>query len=54
MAIGAGVQGVVAIINVGCYYVIGIPIGLVLAFVAGLEVKVRLRAYINTSHPDYL
>lgn len=38
-AIGAGLQGRVAIVNLVCYYVIGIPIGLLLAYVAGLDVQ---------------
>ncbi|KAE9465759.1 hypothetical protein C3L33_02318, partial [Rhododendron williamsianum] len=39
VAVGAGLQGTVAIINLCCYYVIGIPIGILLAYVADLEVK---------------
>nr|AHI48504.1 multidrug and toxic extrusion transporter [Vaccinium corymbosum] len=39
VAIGAGLQGTVAIINLCCYYVIGIPLGAVLAYVVGLEIK---------------
>ncbi|KAF7147937.1 hypothetical protein RHSIM_Rhsim03G0044900 [Rhododendron simsii] len=39
VAVGAGLQGTVAIINLCCYYVIGIPIGVLLAYVADLEVK---------------
>ncbi|XP_035544356.1 protein DETOXIFICATION 24-like [Juglans regia] len=39
VAIGSGLQGIVALISIGCYYVIGIPIGLVLAYVVDLEVK---------------
>ncbi|KAH7853529.1 hypothetical protein Vadar_003636 [Vaccinium darrowii] len=39
VAVGAGLQGTVAIINLCCYYVIGIPIGALLAYLAGLEVK---------------
>ena len=41
MAIGAGLQGTVALVNIFCYYIIGIPFGLVLAYVAHLQVKVR-------------
>ncbi len=40
VAVGAGLQGTVAIINLCCYYVIGIPLGCLLAYVADLEVKV--------------
>ncbi|XP_074264184.1 protein DETOXIFICATION 24-like [Silene latifolia] len=39
VAIGCGSQGAVAVVNVCSYYVIGIPIGVVLAYVAGMEVK---------------
>ncbi|GMY20026.1 protein DETOXIFICATION 24-like [Fagus crenata] len=39
VAIGGGLQGIVAIVNICCYYVFGIPIGLLLGYVAGLEVK---------------
>ncbi|GMN61387.1 hypothetical protein TIFTF001_030475 [Ficus carica] len=39
VAVGAGLQGTVAVVNICCYYVIGIPLGCVLAYVAHLEVK---------------
>ncbi|XP_028088174.1 protein DETOXIFICATION 24-like isoform X2 [Camellia sinensis] len=39
VAIGAGLQSIVAGINLCCFYVIGIPIGVLLAYVADLEVK---------------
>ncbi|KAK9273772.1 hypothetical protein L1049_018582 [Liquidambar formosana] len=39
VVIGAGRQGVVALINIGCYYLIGLPIGIVLGYVAHLQVK---------------
>ncbi|KAJ9693644.1 hypothetical protein PVL29_009549 [Vitis rotundifolia] len=39
VAIGGGWQAVVAIVNVGCYYVIGIPLGVLLAYVADLSVR---------------
>lgn len=39
VAIGAGWQSVVAFINIGCYYIIGVPIGCLLGYVANLEVK---------------
>ena len=32
MAVGAGWQAVVAYVNVGCYYLFGIPLGLLLGF----------------------
>ncbi|KAF4371529.1 hypothetical protein G4B88_008244, partial [Cannabis sativa] len=39
VAVGAGLQGTVAIVNIFCYYLIGIPLGVVLAYVINLEVK---------------
>ncbi|KAK6945597.1 Multi antimicrobial extrusion protein, partial [Dillenia turbinata] len=39
VAVGAGWQGLVAFVNVGCYYVIGIPLGLFLGYVTDLQVK---------------
>ncbi|KAM7277828.1 hypothetical protein ACFE04_004962 [Oxalis oulophora] len=38
-AVGAGMQGIVAIINLGCYYIVGVPLGVVLAYVAHLQVE---------------
>ncbi|XAR48339.1 hypothetical protein NMG60_11031126 [Bertholletia excelsa] len=38
-AVGAGLQSRVAVINLGCYYVIGIPIGVLLAYVIHLQVQ---------------
>lgn len=39
VAVGAGRQAVVAYINIGCYYLIGIPVGAILGYVAKLEVE---------------
>ncbi|KAG8367763.1 hypothetical protein BUALT_Bualt16G0106600 [Buddleja alternifolia] len=39
VAVGAGLQGTVAIINLCCFYLIGIPVGALLGYVANLEVK---------------
>ncbi|KAJ6433968.1 hypothetical protein OIU84_017640 [Salix udensis] len=39
VAIGAGVQSTVAFLNLGSYYVIGVPIGLVLGYVAHLQIR---------------
>lgn len=39
VAIGAGWQSVVAYVNITCYYVIGIPLGAVLGYALGLQVK---------------
>lgn len=42
VAIGAGWQSVVAFVNIGCYYVVGIPLGVLLAYVADLSVQVSI------------
>ncbi|KAF9588875.1 hypothetical protein IFM89_016838 [Coptis chinensis] len=39
VAIGAGWQAPVAYVNIACYYAIGIPLGILLAYVAHLEVR---------------
>ncbi|KAG6430940.1 hypothetical protein SASPL_109014 [Salvia splendens] len=39
VAVGAGWQSVVVYVNLGCYYLIGIPIGVVLGYVIKLEVE---------------
>lgn len=41
VAIGAGWQSIVAYVNLGCYYIIGIPVGIVLGNYLDLQVKVR-------------
>ncbi|KAH9706516.1 protein DETOXIFICATION 22 [Citrus sinensis] len=40
VAVGAGWQSIVAYVNIACYYLIGIPIGVVLGYLTHLEVKV--------------
>lgn len=40
MAVGAGLQGTVAVINLCCYYLVGIPLGAILGYVANLQVEV--------------
>lgn len=40
VAIGAGWQSIVAYVNIGCYYIIGIPVGIVLGNVIHWQVKV--------------
>nr|GMD73685.1 protein DETOXIFICATION 21-like [Ipomoea batatas] len=39
VAVGAGWQSTVAYVNLGCYYLIGIPVGVVLGYVFKLQVK---------------
>jgi MATE family multidrug resistance protein len=40
VAIGAGWQAVVAYVNIACYYLFGIPVGLILGYKVDLGVKV--------------
>ncbi|XP_058079488.1 protein DETOXIFICATION 20-like [Magnolia sinica] len=39
VAVGAGWQTVVAYVNLTCYYLVGIPIGVVLGYIIGFQVK---------------
>lgn len=41
VAVGSGLQTKVAVINLVCFYLIGLPIGAVLGYVIGLQVEVR-------------
>jgi multidrug resistance protein, MATE family len=41
VAVGSGWQGLVAYINVACYYFVGLPVGALLGFKLGFGVKVR-------------
>ena len=45
VAVGCGWQTFVAYVNVGCYYVVGIPIGCVLGFTFNLQAKVRFQYF---------
>ncbi|XVE90295.1 hypothetical protein DITRI_Ditri20bG0066300 [Diplodiscus trichospermus] len=40
-AVGAGRQTIVAYVNVCSYYIVGVPLGVLLGYVASLEVKVK-------------
>lgn len=40
VAVGAGMQAAVAIVNLVCFYVIGLPLGALLGYLTSLEVKV--------------
>ncbi|KAJ4787296.1 Protein DETOXIFICATION [Rhynchospora pubera] len=40
-AVGAGWQTLVAYVNVACYYLVGVPLGVILGYVIGYEVKVK-------------
>ncbi|MBA0770502.1 hypothetical protein Gotri_019131, partial [Gossypium trilobum] len=39
IATGAGLQSIVAYVNLGCYYIIGIPMGILVGYIADLQVK---------------
>ncbi|KAI7748425.1 hypothetical protein M8C21_007583, partial [Ambrosia artemisiifolia] len=39
VAVGAGMQGTVAIANLVCFYLIGIPVGALLGYLTNLQVK---------------
>ncbi|XP_073030803.1 protein DETOXIFICATION 24-like [Primulina eburnea] len=39
VAVGAGLQGTVAVINLCCYYLIGLPLGALLGYFANLQVE---------------
>lgn len=41
MAVGGGWQGLVAYINLGCYYIFGLPFGYLLGYKANFGVMVR-------------
>ena len=41
MAVGAGWQAVVAYVNIACYYLFGIPFGLLLGYKLDFGVKVK-------------
>jgi Na+-driven multidrug efflux pump len=41
VAVGCGWQAFVAYVNVGCYYLIGIPLGVLLGFTFDLGAKVQ-------------
>lgn len=49
VAIGAGWQAVVAYVNIACYYIFGVPLGLTLGFALDMGVKV----YIISSYLAY-
>jgi len=49
VAVGAGWQSLVAYINIGCYYVFGLPAGIVLGFVLNFGVEVMYHSHYITS-----
>lgn len=47
VAVGCGWQALVAYINIGCYYFIGVPLGVLLGFKFDYGIKVLLRFSIH-------
>ncbi|KAG5556145.1 hypothetical protein RHGRI_006687 [Rhododendron griersonianum] len=39
VAVGAGWQSIVAYVNIACYYLVGVPVGVVLGYVFHMQVK---------------
>lgn len=46
VAVGSGWQSYVAYINLGCYYIIGLPLGILMQWFTDLGVKVYILLYI--------
>ena len=42
VAVGSGMQSIVAVVNLVSYYAVGIPLGLILTYVFHLGIKVTL------------
>lgn len=40
VAVGAGWQSIVTYVNIACYYLVGVPVGVVLGYVFDFQVKV--------------
>lgn len=49
MAVGSGWQASVAYINLGCYYIVGLPLGFIIGWVLklGVGVSIYIRVYIR-------
>ena len=45
VAVGCGWQTYVAYVNIGCYYIVGIPIGCILGFTFNFQAKVRFQIF---------
>lgn len=52
VAVGCGWQAFVAYVNVGCYYVVGVPLGVLLGFTFDLGAKVNMER--NFTHVHHL
>lgn len=49
VAIGAGWQSVVVYVTLGCYYLIGIPVGVLLGYFMKLQVQVSFQTHFSLS-----
>ena len=47
VAVGSGWQKYVAYINLGCYYLIGVPLGFIMGWAFDLGVKVKLKSSLS-------
>lgn len=47
VAVGSGWQAYVAYINIGCYYLIGLPLGIIMGWVFKSGVIVRIVYYLT-------
>lgn len=50
LAVGAGWQTHVACVNIACYYLFGIPLGITLAYILHVGVRVLTHLYFPFSH----
>lgn len=49
MAIGAGWQAAVAYVNIACYYILGVPLGVIMGY--KLDLGVRVSSIFSPSFP---
>lgn len=47
MAIGAGWQAIIAYVNIVCYYVFGVPLGLTLGYKLDMGVRVSVFSFLT-------
>jgi MATE family multidrug resistance protein len=47
VVVGAGWQALVAFVNVGCYYVVGVPLALLLGYKMNLGAKVIIMSILR-------
>lgn len=47
VAVGGGWQALVAYINLGCYYIFGLPVGFLLGYLLKLGVQVMLSFFLS-------